>query len=173
MLEEESLDSRQDAARTALNLLDSIPDDAVEEEALHPRVVEVAFSVFEQEVFDAVSLLKRDLTLLCVHGDLVANLRVDLVVVVQIGAEHLPPFVVVLHPVRSQVVLELTDLLPLDGRLGLFPCPFLGFLLLFILSSIQETQSIRVLGILSLRLLSEEEVLLSCHISVLSTIIAV
>lgn len=57
MLEEEGLHCGKDTARPALILVDAVLDLLVEEEALLPRVVEVAFPVFEEQLGHALTFL--------------------------------------------------------------------------------------------------------------------
>jgi hypothetical protein len=53
MLQEKCLYSCQNTTRTSLILVDAILDILVKVEALLPRVVQVAFSILEQELKDA------------------------------------------------------------------------------------------------------------------------
>ena len=77
MLQEERLHSCQDAARPTLVLFDAILDRAVEEETLHPTVVEVSGTVLEQQVLDAAGLFGCDVLLDRARVDPIAHLRVE------------------------------------------------------------------------------------------------
>lgn len=60
MLEEECLDCGQNSARSTLVLENAVFDILVEKEALSPRVVNVAFPVFEQKSLNTVGFFSAD-----------------------------------------------------------------------------------------------------------------
>ena len=69
MLQKESLNCCEYTARPAFLLNQAVADRLVEEESLHPAVMDMTFAVLEQQMFDASSLFGRDRHLYCIHSN--------------------------------------------------------------------------------------------------------
>ena len=77
MLQEERLDRGEDTTGSSLVLVDAILQLLVKEEPLLPRVVEVTFSILEEQLGDLSALLQRDIAFNCLLDNHLSHLRID------------------------------------------------------------------------------------------------